>query len=272
MPVSYIGGKSRISSFIIPYIPKDIETYVEPFSGAFWVFFKMDISKYEKLKDVVYNDVNKLNVNLINCSKDYENFSKIIDEIPSQKRELFNQYQKELFSPDLNIDTKVANFELAYKYAYILTQCWSGTNPEKSKFIDLKGKYKSKFDTFKSKLKDNNWRSHFDKITIVENEDFSTIFQKYDSPTTYFYCDPPYKDTEKYYSNHSFNSFDHQRLSVDLKKINGKFSLSYYDFKELSEFFPKDEFKWTSKYFSKPSMAKSGVSQTKGNEILIMNY
>ena len=44
--ISYIGGKARISKWIVPFIPKDIETYVEPFSGMFWVFFKMDLSKY----------------------------------------------------------------------------------------------------------------------------------------------------------------------------------------------------------------------------------
>ena len=54
--LSYIGGKSRISSFIKGYIPKDIETYVEPFGGMYWVFFKMDLSKYTNLKKVVYND------------------------------------------------------------------------------------------------------------------------------------------------------------------------------------------------------------------------
>ena len=38
--ISYIGGKSKISKWIIPFIPKDIKTYVEPFGGMYWVFFK----------------------------------------------------------------------------------------------------------------------------------------------------------------------------------------------------------------------------------------
>ena len=42
MCVSYVGGKSKIApQLIIPNIPKDIETYVEPFSGQFWTFFKL---------------------------------------------------------------------------------------------------------------------------------------------------------------------------------------------------------------------------------------
>ena len=62
--ISYIGGKARISKWIVPYIPRDIETYVEPFSGMFWVFFKMDLHHYPNLKTVVYNDFNGLNSNL----------------------------------------------------------------------------------------------------------------------------------------------------------------------------------------------------------------
>ena len=35
MALSYIGGKSRIGTWIRNYIPSDIETYVESFSGMF---------------------------------------------------------------------------------------------------------------------------------------------------------------------------------------------------------------------------------------------
>jgi site-specific DNA-adenine methylase len=44
MALSYIGGKSKIApQLIIPNIPKDIETFVETFSGQFWTFFKMNL-------------------------------------------------------------------------------------------------------------------------------------------------------------------------------------------------------------------------------------
>jgi hypothetical protein len=54
--------------------------------------------------------------------------------------------------------------------------------------------------------------------------------------------------------------------------IQGKFSLSYYDFPLLSEWFPKDEYRWESKEFVKAAAAKKGVKQNKGEELLIMNY
>lgn len=270
--LSYIGGKSKIGKWIRNYIPNDIETYVEPFSGMFWVFFNLDIPVFTNLKTVVYNDFNPLNVNLFNCIRNYTEFNKIISQIPSQKANLFDSYQKEIFHPDFKVDLSKPDYQTAYKYAYILTQVWSGTNPEKGKFIDLKGKYKSKFDSFKNKLTNPKWQAYFDKIVVVENMDFEDVVKKYDSPNTYFYCDPPYYLTEDYYANHEFGIETHERLANSLKSMSGKFSLSYYDFPQLSEWFPKDEYIWKSKEFAKAAMAKSGKAQTKGVELLIMNY
>jgi DNA adenine methylase len=272
MALSYIGGKSRIGTWIRSYIPNDIETYVEPFSGMFWVFFRLELPNYPNLKNVIYNDFNPLNVNLFNCIKNYTEFYQVIKDYKSQNKELFEKFQDEIFNPEFVVDLSQPDYDTAAKYAYILSQVWSGTNPEKGKFIDLKGKYRSKFDSFKSKLVDKKWQKYFDKITICESMDFEEVIKKYDSPKTYFYCDPPYFKTENYYANHEFGITTHQRLADTLKSINGKFSLSYYYFDNLEEWFSKDEYIWQSKEFSKAAMAKSGKSQTKGVELLIMNY
>ena len=270
--ISYIGGKSRIGTWIRNYIPNDIETYVEPFSGMYWVFFKIDISKYENLKTVVYNDFNPLNVNLFNCVRNYKEFYEVIKDYKSQDKELFNKFQSEIFSSDFKVDLSKPDYHTAAKYAYILTQVWSGTNPEKGKFIDLKGKYTSKFDSFKNKLTNEKWQKYFDKITVTENMDFQDVIEKYDSEKTYFYCDPPYYKTEDYYANHEFGIETHERLANTLKSIKGRFSLSYYHFEQLEEWFDVDDYIWQSKEFHKAAMAKSGKSQTKGVELLIMNY
>ena len=272
MALSYIGGKSKIGNWIRGYVPTDIETYVEPFGGMFWTFFKMDLSKYENLKQVVYNDFNPLNVNLFNCIRNHEEFYQVIKDYQSQDKVQFNQFQREIFHPEFKVDLSTPDYDTAAQYAYILSQVWSGTNPQKGKFIDLRGKYKSKFDTFKSKLVDTKWQKYFDKITVCENMDFEELIVKWDSPKTYFYCDPPYFMTEKYYANHDFGLETHARLAKSLNAIDGRFSLSYYNFPQLEEWFPKNEFNWESKQFHKAAMAKPGKAQTKGTELLIMNY
>ena len=282
MSLSYIGGKSKISSFIIPFIPTDIETFVEPFSGMFWVFFKMDLDKYPNLKTIVYNDFNPLNYNLYKCINNHQRLLEECEKLIVQQKDIFptnplceqqfNQFQSELFSEGFKIN--YPDYSVAAKYVYVLTQVFSGANPEKSKFIDLKGKYHSKFTSFKNKLKNEKWQKMFESITNVENMDFQEVIEKYDSPKTYFYTDPPYYIVGEgdYYSNHEFGRNDHERLANVLKQIKGKFSLSYYDFDLLHQWFPEDEYKWERKLFAKAAAAKKGQTQNMGEELLIMNY
>ena len=59
---------------------------------------------------------------------------------------------------------------------------------------------------------------------------------------------------------------------MKLKKIQGKFSLSYYEFPELNEWFPKDKYPWAKKSFKKAAGSKKDGTQNDGIELLIMNY
>lgn len=278
MALSYIGGKSKISTWLRNFIPHDIETYVEPFAGMMWLFFKMELKNYPNLKTIVYNDVNPLNVNLFLCLKDYNKLYEVTSNKPIEDVDLFNQCKADIFAEDLVLDPKVPNFDIAFKYAYVLSQLWSGKDPKRGKLVKKGGRvakddiYYSKFETFRKKLIDEKWQTYFDKISAIENLDYKDIISKYDSEKTYFYCDPPYYKTEKYYANHEFGESSHLELSNTLKNIKGKFSLSYYDFPQLSEWFPKEKYIWREKEFTKFAMAQPGQAQTKGLEILIMNY
>jgi len=278
--LSYIGGKSKIGKWIVEYYPKEMETYVETFGGMFWCFYNMDLKKFPNLKRIVYNDFNPLNYNLFQCIKNPSELLKSVEAIPCQERGvfptppdykvLFETYQKELFAEGFTVNGP--DYEVAAKYAYILTQVFSGSKPESSNYIDLKGKYKSKYLTFRDKLKNDEWVKKFLSITHVENMDFADVIKKYDSETTYIYLDPPYWKTENYYSNHDFDRQDHERLANVLSGVKGKFSLSYYDFDLLHDWFPENDYTWVKKEFVKAAAAKKGKTQTKGEELLIMNY
>jgi DNA adenine methylase len=278
--LSWIGGKSKIGKWLVDYYPQDMEIYTEGFGGMFWCYFNMDLKKYPNLKKVIYNDINPLNYNLFQCVQNPEELLRAINSIECQKqgventpliyREQFSEFQKEIFSENLNLEPY--NYEIAAKYAYVVTQVFSGSKPETSSFIDLKGNYKSKYLTFRDKLTKPDWVEKFLKITDVENMDFEDFIVKYDSEKTFHYIDAPYWKTENYYSNHDFDRNDHERLANCLKKVEGKFGMSYYDFVLLHEWFPEDQYRWEKKEFAKAAAAKKGKSQNMGEELLIMNY
>jgi DNA adenine methylase len=279
--ISYIGGKARIGKWIAPQIPTDIETYVEGFSGMFWVFYNMDLTKYPNLKTVVYNDYNRLNANLFKWVKQYDVLWDALSQYPCQQLKvedtppeyavMFNEYQKFVFNDELVI-TEENSLEIACKYVYVLTQVFSGSKPETASYMDYKGKYRCKVLILMDKLKNPKYREHIDKITFIENMDFQDVVEKYDSPTTYFYMDPPYYKTENYYSNHIFTVETHQRLATCLQNVKGKFGLSYYEFPQLLEWFPKEQYRWNEKGFKKAAAAKKDGTQNEGIEVLIMNY
>ena len=278
--LSWIGGKSKIGKWLVDYYPQDMEVYTEGFGGMFWCYFNMDLKNYPNLKKVVYNDINPLNYNLFQCVQNPEELLRAINSIECQKqgientpliyREQFSEFQKEVFSENLNLEPY--NYEIAAKYAYVVTQVFSGSKPETSSFIDLKGKYKSKYLTFRDKLTKPDWVEKFLKITDVENMDFEDFIVKYDSEKTFHYIDAPYWKTENYYSNHDFDRNDHERLANCLKKVEGKFGMSYYDFLLLHEWFPQDQYRWEKKEFAKAAAAKKGKSQNMGEELYITNY
>lgn len=282
MSISYIGGKKKMQKWITPLIPKDIETYCEPFSGQFWIFFGMDLKQYPNLKTIVYNDFNPLNYNLYKCIGNHQRLLEECEKLTVQQKgddvtdpiceTQFNEFQSEIFGTGLTIN--YPDYEIAAKYVYVLTQVFSGANPEKSKFIDLKGKYHSKFTSFKNKLRNQEWQTMFESITHVENMDFQLVINKYDSPKTYFYTDPPYYIVGEgnYYSNHEFGRKDHERLAETLKGIQGKFGLSYYDFSLLHEWFPTEKYRWERKNFTKAAAAKKNTKQILSEELFILNY
>ena len=265
---SYLGGKKFQAKWIASQFSKH-NTYVEPFGGAYWVYFVAN-HQMDQAHTNVYNDFNKDIANIFYCAryKDRE-FSKSLLSFKPQVKEIFNQFKKDLIP--FNTDFQLGDVVRATKYIYLQTQSFSGdTLNEKTKFVDLKGKYKSKYQHFTDKINDKKWLYFIKGITHIHNESYETIVDMYDKKDTLFYVDPPYYKMEDYYVK-DFQRSQHLDLANKLKQIKGKFVLSYYDFSDLQKWFPKDEYTWIEKEFNKQNASKN-KGAGKGKEVLIMNY
>lgn len=105
----------------------------------------------------------------------------------------------------------------------------------------------------------------------LEIEDFGVIFQRYDSPTTVFYIDPPYFFTEDYYPGNIFLRSDHQRLAAILLRAEGLWLLSYNLCPEVLELYQQPGI-LIEQVDRVNNMAQRYESGAVFQEVLISNY
>lgn len=232
--------------------PLDYKRYIEVFGGGGWVlFYKPQGNDFE-----VYNDFNSNLVNLYRCVRE-------------QPKELINELQYMLNS---RLDFEYMKYMMhsktvlpdirraAYYYALI------------------RYSYASSIDSFGSQPHSmwNNFpliqsASRRLQKVIIENKDFEKLISQYDRPESFFYCDPPYYETESYYEGGGFGRDDHERLANKLCSIQGKFLLSYNDCPEIR------------KLYSRPGIVIEGTTRLSNiaqryeggkqyPELLISNY
>jgi len=276
----YIGGKAHHVGWLDPLFPNTFSKFVEVFGGAGWVSVKS--KKVTQATDRVYNDFNPLLANVYECFRtNPELLLTKMNGVNKSDPILYKSYQQELFGTLDWTKVQLGDFDLAVKYLYLQTQVFAGTPLSTTNvpyFTETKagGKYPSKYDTLKKKLSKEDIVKRLKEITKVEQMDCIDVINKYDSPDTFFYVDPPYYKMEFYYSK-DFPREKHQELADVLANIKGKFALSYYEFDELKEFYPEDKFVWHRQGVYRSAATRSGKNEdykqsSKGTEILIMNY
>lgn len=212
-PMPWVGGKKALREIIVPLFPSSYKKYVEVFGGAGWILFHK-----EKGKDIeIYNDRNSLLVNLFRTFQNKRKLKKMqeILKYALNSREEFNRIKKALERPHFVPPVRRAAYFyelIRYSYAASLTS-WGG-QPH-----SIRGDFRT-MDEACERLQE----------VIVENRDFEELIKAQDGKDTFFYCDPPYHESEQFYKNvGGFKEADHYRLRDLLLSIEGKFLLSYND-------------------------------------------
>ncbi|MEE1076501.1 MAG: Dam family site-specific DNA-(adenine-N6)-methyltransferase [Acutalibacteraceae bacterium] len=248
--IGWIGGKNRLKKYIIPLIPEDTERYIEVFGGAGWVLFGKE--QHPKQMEV-FNDIDGNLINLyrqIKCNCD--ELQKEVDWL--QSRELFNEYRYQI---ENNI--QLTDLQRAARYLYII-KCSFGST--KTSFATAP----KSINNIISRLPD--YQKRLSKV-IIENRGFEQLIKTYDRPKALFYLDPPYVDTEKYYTAFDFKISDHKRLNSLLKSIKGRFILSYNDCELIREMY-KD---YNIIEINRTNLLSSNTANRSNfKEVIITNY
>lgn len=216
--MSWVGGKKALRDDVIIRMPPFYDKYIEVFGGAGWVLFR----KMPENEAEVFNDFNSNLVNLYRCVRDNPAKLKYKLRYVLNSREDFRWlvflHKKGIFTRFHDYDRAAKFYQLIrYSYGSALESFASQPHSIWNDFplIDMASRRLQK--------------------VIIENQDFEVLIKHYDSPGSFFYCDPPYYATESYYKDVGFTKNDHVRLRDTLSKIKGKFLVSYNDCPEIRE-------------------------------------
>lgn len=217
--ISYYGGKQRIASKILPHFPKHT-VYVEPFAGGAALLFarpKPIVSNSDHYEEVL-NDKNDLLINLYRVAIE-------------KREELELKIQATLYSQsDHRKVTQITKNPADYDD---VTKAWAFYVNINQSFSKTLG---AGWSTSVCKNCASTWHNKklqlseiLDRIKDVHIacEDAIRCIQRWDSPQTLFYCDPPYPNTEQgHYSGYTIDDFE--LLCDTLDTIQGSYVLSNY--------------------------------------------
>lgn len=215
-PISYYGGKQRLASRIIPLIPKHT-VYCEPFCGGAAVMFNRPwpaVTSTQHYREII-NDVDGSLINFYRQLRD--NGPALIEKI---QLTLHSEEEHRISKCFTDCD----DIERARRYYVNISQSFSN---------ELKGGWT------RSVFSRNHGATWLNRITRlpeylermsalqVSNVDALKCIKQFDSPQTFFYCDPPYPGANQgHYSGYTERNF--ADLVNTLDSIDGSFMLSCY--------------------------------------------
>jgi len=250
--ISYYGGKQRMASRIIPLIPQHT-VYVEPFCGGATILFGKpwpEVSNVDHYLEVI-NDSDHRLVNF------YEQLRNNSDELVRQiQMTPFSEREHAIsLREGLECEDKL---EAARRYYVNIQQSFSNQ-------LNC-GWARSLFTRNSSAIwlkKIIKLPDYLDRMSsaYISCQDALKVIKQWDSPQSFFYCDPPYTETNcGAYSGYSIADF--QNLIDALDSCQGSFLLSCYDVESVT--IPHDWERFTfESYCSSSGKGKVGADRSR---------
>lgn len=256
-PFAYYGGKQKMALEICKIMPEHV-LYCEPFVGGGAVFWAKEPSDIE-----VLNDTNRELVNFYRVvQNDFVSLEKEI-AISLHSRDLHRKASVIYNNPDMFSELKRAwaVFVLASQsFSAMLDGTWG---------YDVK---KGRTSKVVSNRRDNftlEYATRLQRVTL-ECADALYIIRSRDAATSFFYCDPPYFNSDcGHYDGYSLADFE--ALLVTLSAIDGRFLLSSYDSDVLQKYVALNGWNQRRYEFKVSVNAKSGNLKKKV-EVLTANF
>lgn len=262
IPFGWYGGKFSHLSWLLPLLPAT-HCYCEPFGGSAAVLLNREPSPIE-----TYNDLDGEVVNFFRVLREQKEH--LIEAIG------LTPFSREEFALACQLEPTLSSFERARRFYVRARQVRTGL----AQTATL-GRWANCKQTSRRGMSGviSRWLGGVELLpdiaerllrVQIENRPAIEVIQLYDSPSTLFYCDPPYLhetrgDTNAY--GYEMTNTEHTQLAEVLNSVKGLVALSNYESEFLDKLYLKEH--WY-KHITSPKTIHS--TKDTRQEVLWTNY
>lgn len=213
--IPWLGGKRRLADKLIPLFPPH-ECYVEVFAGGAALYFLRPMPAQTE----VLNDINGELVNLYRVVQHHlEEFVRQFKWAISS-RQIFKWQQ-------LTDPATLTDIQRAARFYYLQQHAFGGKIDGQTFGTATTGPAINL-----CRIEENLSAAHLRLSgTYVENLPWQEVMRRYDRPHSFFYCDPPYWQTEGYGVEFGFEQY--QELAAFMRTCKGKVMVSINDHPDI---------------------------------------
>lgn len=220
----YIGGKRVLAKRLIALIEAQPHTiYAEPFVGMGGVFFR----RRQRPKKEVINDISTDVVNLFRLLQ--RHYQQMLDVLKWQVCSRADFERLSAVDP-----ASLTDLERAARFLFLQRAAFGGVVHRRT--FGVSRTDSARFDLTKLVPMLEDVHERLCGVDI-ERLPYAKLIERYDTPTTLFYLDPPYFGCETDYGPGVFSRHDFEHLRTLLGSIKGRFILSINDTPEVRQIF-----------------------------------
>ena len=269
--VKWAGGKRQIIDKLKMYVPYEYNTYYEPFVGGGALLFELSPKK------AVINDYNEELMNVFNCIKDENKFSKMCLELNHHEANHSEEYYYEIRNKDRdkNKFKKLADYKRAARTIYLNKACFNGLYRVNSKneFNVPFGK-KTKVNTYEGQnLGIVHSYLNFNDVEILSVDFEESVASA--KAGDFIYFDPPYDSETSTFNSYTENGFGKEeqvRLARVYKELSDRgcyVMLSNHNTSLVKELYKDFNIHVIE---AKRNINANGKKRGKVEEVIITNY
>lgn len=261
-PFSYYGGKFSHLDSILPLLPEE-DHYVEAFSGSGAILLNREPAQVETLND--------LDGSIIN-------FFRVLRESPEELLYQVEQtpHSRSEYELALEDDPDLSNLERARRFYVRVRQSRNGEPDPSPGQWSYNRKHTARgiskaTNRYYSRIQDLFEVADRLKEVQIENLPAIDVIERYDTPDTLHYLDPPYVHESREHTRgyvHEMTADDHRELAEVIMDCEGKVAVSGYNSSLYRELFSD----WYHTTLGEKSLSSSPGEGSSRTEVLWTNY